>query len=109
MFTLVVVGIVLLTAELARNKFTWWKDAQFAGRIVAKEARVRETGAVADPDAAIQKPKRYRFFLTIDAVDGAQQHEVTLHLFQRAQPGWTVAKLTGTYEFTLTPPSEDTK
>jgi len=105
LITIIAIGAILVANEIAKNKFVWWKDAQFAGRVVAREARVRETGAIADPDAAAKKPKGYRFFLRIDTLDGVQVHEVTLRIFQSVQPGWMIAKLTGTYECTLTPPS----
>jgi hypothetical protein len=95
---------VLIVARTATTRFTWWKDARFAGRVLAKEARQRDTGDPADPAAAVQDAGRHRFVLTIDTLDGPREHEVLLRVFQAVEPGWTVVKLPGTYRCTVAPP-----
>lgn len=101
-----VFGAVLFVGWRARAKFAWWRKAAFDGRVVAKQARLRQHGdLVADP-AAVEAPGRHQFFLTIAGKDGTQTHEVTVKVYRAVRPGDRVVKAAGTYGWRRVPATD---
>ena len=85
--------------HLARQKFTWWRRASFAGRVVGKEARARDSDAVVPEAAATEQPTQHRFYLHIQDGEGATAtHQVVPAAFRQVAVGDRVAKAAGSYE-----------
>ena len=82
---------------LADRQFAWWYDRAFAGEVVDKLARHRDTGDPADDTVALKAPKHHRFFLRLTDEDGLRTHEVTVSLYRQARVGDWVGKVGGTY------------
>ena len=89
---------VLVAGRMATGKFTWWKDARFAGRVVGKEARLRDSGQTVESATAIQNPGKCQFFLKVAGEEGAKEHEVIVSVFRGVKLGDHVVKAAGSYK-----------
>ena len=101
-----VFGTVLIVGWRARAKFAWWRKAAFDGRVVAKEARVRQQGDLVPDDLAVENPGNCQFFLRIAGQEGTRTHEVTVKVYRAARPGDRVVKAAGTYDWRRVPATD---